>query len=134
MKVEREIHGCYLSFLQEGSVFIFWREVLKIGHILKPYQQVLFKLVHGQCLHLLLLIPLLLLALFISKLVPVYLLKIWYDAKTVVASGFLLTSTLSLVIAAATIGERMKIITSKVSGTLILVAVITSIFTPIVFK
>ncbi|MCQ6280949.1 monovalent cation:proton antiporter family protein [Bacillus sp. EB600] len=83
---------------------------------------------------LVLLIPLLLLALFISKLVPVYLLKIWYDTKTVVASGFLLTSTLSLVIAAATIGERMKIITSKMSGTLILVAVITSIFSPIVFK
>jgi CPA2 family monovalent cation:H+ antiporter-2 len=83
---------------------------------------------------LLLLIPLLLLGLFISKLIPVYLLKIWYDTKTVVASGFLLTSTLSLVIAAATIGEKMKIISSKMGGTLILVAVITSIITPIVFK
>jgi CPA2 family monovalent cation:H+ antiporter-2 len=83
---------------------------------------------------LLLLIPLLLLGLLLSKLIPVYLLKIWYDTKTVIASGFLLTSTLSLVIAAATIGERMKVITSQMSGTLILVAVITSIFTPIVFK
>jgi monovalent cation:H+ antiporter-2, CPA2 family len=83
---------------------------------------------------LLLLIPLLLLGLLVSKLIPVYLLKIWYDTKTVVASGFLLTSTLSLVIAAATIGERMEIITAQMSGTLILVAVITSIFTPIVFK
>ncbi|MDQ0198204.1 monovalent cation:proton antiporter family protein [Neobacillus ginsengisoli] len=83
---------------------------------------------------LLMLIPLLLLGLLVSKLVPVYLLKIWYDTKTVVSSGFLLTSTLSLVIAAATIGERMKVITPQMSGTLILVAVITSIFTPIVFK
>jgi monovalent cation:H+ antiporter-2, CPA2 family len=83
---------------------------------------------------LLMLIPLLLLGLFISKLVPVYLLKIWYDTKTVIASGFLLTSTLSLVIAAATIGEKMKIISSKMGGTLILVAVITSIISPIVFK
>jgi monovalent cation:H+ antiporter-2, CPA2 family len=83
---------------------------------------------------LLMLIPLLLLGLFISKLVPVYLLKIWYDTKTVIASGFLLTSTLSLVIAAATIGEKMKIISSKMGGTLILVAVITSIIAPIVFK
>lgn len=83
---------------------------------------------------LLLLIPLLLLGLLLSKLVPVYLLKIWYDTKTVLASGFLLTSTLSLVIAAATIGERMKVITPEMSGTLILVAVITSIFTPIAFK
>jgi monovalent cation:H+ antiporter-2, CPA2 family len=83
---------------------------------------------------LLLLIPLLLLGLLLSKIVPVYLLKIWYDTKTVLASGFLLTSTLSLVIAAATIGERMEVISSEMSGTLILVAVITSIFTPIAFK
>lgn len=83
---------------------------------------------------LLLLIPLLLCGLFISKILPVFLLKIWYDTKTVLASGFLLTSTLSLVIAAATIGEKMKVITAQMSGTLILVAVITSIFTPIVFK
>ncbi|MDR7239845.1 monovalent cation:proton antiporter family protein [Neobacillus drentensis] len=83
---------------------------------------------------LLLLIPLLLIGLLLSKLIPVYILKIWYELKTVIASGFLLTSTLSLVIAAATIGERLEIITPQMSGTLILVAVITSIFTPIVFK
>lgn len=82
----------------------------------------------------LLLIPLLLVALLISKILPVYFLKIWYDTKTVIASGFLLTSTLSLVIAAATIGERMNIISEEMSGTLILVAIITSIFTPMVFK
>ncbi|MFJ5714916.1 monovalent cation:proton antiporter family protein [Neobacillus sp. NPDC093127] len=83
---------------------------------------------------LLLLIPLLLIGLLLSKLVPVYLLKIWYDKKTVFASGFLLTSTLSLVIAAATIGERIGVISEQMKGTLILVAVITSIFTPILFK
>jgi monovalent cation:H+ antiporter-2, CPA2 family len=83
---------------------------------------------------LLLLIPLLLLALLLSKVVPIYLLIKWYDKKTVIASGFLLTSTLSLVIASATIGERMGIITTEMSGTLILVAIITSVITPIVFK
>jgi monovalent cation:H+ antiporter-2, CPA2 family len=83
---------------------------------------------------LLLLIPLLLLALLLSKVMPIYLLIKWYDIKTVIASGFLLTSTLSLVIAAATIGERMEIITPEMSGTLILVAIITSVITPIVFK
>ncbi|WP_251552453.1 monovalent cation:proton antiporter family protein [Neobacillus muris] len=80
------------------------------------------------------LIPLLLLGLLLSKLVPAYILKIWYGTKTVVASGFLLTSTLSLVIAAATIGERIEVITEQMKGTFILVAVITSIITPIVFK
>ncbi len=83
---------------------------------------------------LLLLIPLLLIGLLVSKLIPVYLLKRWYDKKTVIASGFLLTSTLSLVIAAATIGENMGIITKEMSGMFILVAVITSVITPIVFK
>jgi monovalent cation:H+ antiporter-2, CPA2 family len=82
----------------------------------------------------LMLIPLLLIALLASKLVPVLILKKWYDAKTVISSGFLLTSTLSLVIAAATIGERMEIITAEMSGTLILVAIITCVLTPIVFK
>lgn len=83
---------------------------------------------------LILLIPLLLIALLISKLVPVYVLKIWYDNKTVVASGVLLTTTLSLVIAAATIGERIGVITKEMGGMFILVAIITSVFTPIVFK
>ncbi len=83
---------------------------------------------------LLLFIPLLLVALLASKLIPIYYLKKWYDTKTIVSSGFLLTSTLSLVIAAATIGERMNSITSQMSGMFILVAIISCIITPIVFK
>ncbi|MDL0434561.1 MULTISPECIES: cation:proton antiporter [unclassified Niallia] len=83
---------------------------------------------------LLLFIPLLLLALLASKMLPIYYLKKWYDNRTIVASGFLLTSTLSLVIAAAAIGERMNIITSQMSGIFILVAIISCIITPIVFK
>lgn len=82
----------------------------------------------------LMLIPLLFIALLISKVVPIYLLKKWYDTKTTLAAGFLLTSTLSLVIAAATIGERVNVIDSQMSGALILTAVLTSIFTPIGFK
>ncbi|MCY8586916.1 potassium channel family protein, partial [Bacillus haynesii] len=57
-----------------------------------------------------------------------------YDMKTVLASGFLLTSTLSLVIAATTIGERIGVIDAQMSGALILVAVITCIITPTGFK
>lgn len=83
---------------------------------------------------LLIMIPLLLTGLLFSKLLPAYLLKIWYDTRKVVASGFLLTSTLSLVIAAAAIGENLKIITSQMSGALILAAVITSIIAPVIFK
>ena len=82
----------------------------------------------------LLLIPLLFFALVLSKVLPILFLKKWYDWKTVLAAGSLLTSTLSLVIAAATIGEKMGIIDARMSGALILVAVITSIVTPIGFK
>ncbi|WP_100403306.1 monovalent cation:proton antiporter family protein [Bacillus sp. FJAT-42315] len=82
----------------------------------------------------LLLIPLLILALFISKVLPMLYLKKWYDMKTIIASSFLLTSTLSLVIAAAKIAEGLGVITAQMSGTLILVAVITCLITPVVFK
>ncbi|WP_456271788.1 monovalent cation:proton antiporter family protein [Bacillus sp. AK031] len=82
----------------------------------------------------LILIPLLLVAFLLSKLLPVFWLRKWYDNKTTIASAFLLTSTLSLVIAAAKIAERMGIITAQMSGTLILVAVITCLVTPVVFK
>lgn len=82
----------------------------------------------------LLLIPLLFIALVISKVAPVYLLRIWYDGKTTLASGFLLVSTLSLVIAAATIAERMKMIDENMKGALILVAVLTSVVSPIMFR
>ncbi|HLU21139.1 MAG TPA: monovalent cation:proton antiporter family protein [Bacillaceae bacterium] len=82
----------------------------------------------------LLFIPLLLIALLISKVIPVLILRKWYDMKTVMASAFLLTSTLSLVIAAAKIAEGMEIITPEMSGMLILVAVISCIITPIFFR
>jgi monovalent cation:H+ antiporter-2, CPA2 family len=82
----------------------------------------------------LILMPLLFIALLISKLVPVLILRKWYDMKTVLASGFLLTSTLSLVIAAATVGENIGVIDSQMSGALILVAIITCIITPIIFR
>ncbi|MGV3466737.1 MAG: monovalent cation:proton antiporter family protein [Heyndrickxia sp.] len=83
---------------------------------------------------LLMFIPLLMIAFFISKIIPVLLLKKWYDTKTVVSSAFLLTSTLSLVIAASKIAERIGVISTSMSGTLILVAVITCIITPIIFR
>ncbi|MFX0111591.1 monovalent cation:proton antiporter family protein [Bacillus sp. FSL K6-4563] len=84
--------------------------------------------------NIMIMIPLLFIALLISKLIPILYLKKWYDMKKVIGSGFLLTSTLSLVIAAATIGERLGVIDHKMSGALILVAILTSILTPVWFK
>lgn len=83
---------------------------------------------------LLLIIPLLFIAFLISKLIPVSIIGKWYDMKTTISSAFLLTSTLSLVIAAAKIAEQLGTISPEISGILVLSAVITCVFVPIVFK
>ncbi len=82
---------------------------------------------------LLIIIPILI-AFIISKLIPVMFIRRWFDMKTTIASAFLLTSTLSLVIAAAKISERLNAISAETSGILILSAVITCVFVPIIFK
>ena len=46
--------------------------------------------------------------LFISKLLPSLVLRKWYPRNIVLGSAILLTSTLSLVIAAAQIGEKLR--------------------------
>ncbi|HDI0049261.1 TPA: monovalent cation:proton antiporter family protein [Staphylococcus aureus] len=83
---------------------------------------------------LLIIIPILIVAFIISKLIPVMFIRRWFDMKTTIASAFLLTSTLSLVIAAAKISERLNAISVETSGILILSAVITCVFVPIIFK
>ncbi|COX92479.1 monovalent cation:proton antiporter family protein [Staphylococcus aureus] len=83
---------------------------------------------------LLIIIPILIVAFIISKLIPVMFIRRWFNMKTTIASAFLLTSTLSLVIAAAKISERLNAISAETSGILILSAVITCVFVPIIFK
>lgn len=83
---------------------------------------------------LLIIIPILIVAFIISKLIPVMFIRRWFDMKTTIASAFLLTSTLSLVIAAAKISERLNAISAETSGILILSEVITCVFVPIIFK
>ncbi|UVJ32137.1 monovalent cation:proton antiporter family protein [Staphylococcus aureus] len=83
---------------------------------------------------LLIIIPILIVSFIISKLIPVMFIRRWFDMKTTIASAFLLTSTLSLVIAAAKISERLNVISAETSGILILSAVITCVFVPIIFK
>ncbi|QHL16741.1 sodium:proton antiporter [Staphylococcus aureus] len=83
---------------------------------------------------LLIIIPILIVAFIISKFIPVMFIRRWFDMKTTIASAFLLTSTLSLVIAAAKISERLNAISAETSGILILSAVITCVFVPIIFK
>jgi monovalent cation:H+ antiporter-2, CPA2 family len=82
----------------------------------------------------LLLIPLLITAVFISKMIPVLMLKRWYSWREVAGTGVLLSSTLSLVIAAAAIALDIGIIDERVHGALILVAVLTCLIFPVLFN
>ena len=82
----------------------------------------------------LILIPVLFIVFYLTKAIPLAVLLKWYDKQTVLASTFLLTATLSLVIASAKIAERLGTIDAATSGTLILAAVITCVIVPIFFK
>jgi len=82
----------------------------------------------------LVLMPLLFLALVVAKMLPALIMRRWYSWREVFATGSILTAKLSLVIAAATIGEKMGVISSEVSGALILVSVISCLVAPVVFK
>jgi len=78
-------------------------------------------------------IPILLLALYLSKMIPILILKKWFTWKEVLGSGVLLTSTLSLVIAAVEIGKELNLITNQLYSAFILVAILTCIISPIIF-
>lgn len=82
----------------------------------------------------LLFIPLLLIMMYVVKVVPALILRRWYPWKKVISSGILLSSKLTLVIAATSIGTKMGILTSIQSSSFILVGVVTSILSPIIFK
>lgn len=79
-------------------------------------------------------IPLLLGAFLLAKLLPALWLSKWYGWKTAWSVGFLISAKLTLVIAAAKVGLQMKLIDQNMSSAIILVGVISCIIGPIVFK
>lgn len=79
-------------------------------------------------------IPFLLLAIYLSKLIPALLLKYWFGWRETLSSGILISSTLSLVIAAATVALELNIIEKSMHGALILVAIMTCFISPILFN
>lgn len=81
-----------------------------------------------------LLIPYLLFALYVAKLLPTLLLKKWFTWRETLSSGVLLSATLSLVIAAATVALRLQLIEQNVHDAFILVAILTCLISPIVFN
>lgn len=82
----------------------------------------------------LLLVPYLLVALYAAKIVPSLMLRKWFSWRETLSSGVLLSSTLSLVIAAATVALELDLIERNVHDAFILVAVLTCVISPILFN
>lgn len=80
------------------------------------------------------LIPVLLLFILLSKLVPTLVLRFWFGWRETLGSGMLIASTLSLVIAAATIARELGMIDDAMQGALVLVAVLSCLIFPILFN
>lgn len=82
----------------------------------------------------LVLVPALIVAVYLVKIVPTLLLKKNYSWKKTIAAGFLLSSRLSLIIAASAIGLKLGLIRQDTNGAIILVAIITCTFSPFIFN
>lgn len=80
-----------------------------------------------------LLIPLLVAAAFLLKLVASSVFLFAFDRKQTLAGGILLSSRLSLIIAAVAIGNRLGVISEAVNAATIVVAVITVTLSPMIF-
>lgn len=81
----------------------------------------------------LILLPVFLVAAYLVKILPCLVLKKHYSPKNALAAGVLLSSRLTLIIAAADIGMSLNVITPAIYSAVILVAVISSTISPILF-
>ncbi len=81
----------------------------------------------------LILLPIILIAAYLVKILPCLALKKHYSQKNALAAGVLLSSRLTLIIAAADIGMSLNVITPAIYSAVILVAVISSTISPILF-
>jgi len=80
------------------------------------------------------LIPALIIVALAVKIVPSFLLIVWYSVRESIAAGILLSSRLSLIIAMAAIGLELDLIDKAMESAIILLALITSIMCPTVFR
>ncbi len=80
-----------------------------------------------------LLVPLLLLSAFLVKFLPMLLYRLSFSWRQTLGAGTLLSSRLSLIIAASAIGLRIGVISEPFNAAIILVAIITVVFAPPLF-
>ena len=82
----------------------------------------------------LLLLPFLVLAAFLVKLLPALLFRLQFTWRETISAGFLLSCRLSLIVAASAIGLKLGIISESVNAMIILVAVVTVTVAPLIFN
>lgn len=81
-----------------------------------------------------LLVPLLIAGAYLVKIVPALLLKLNNSWREAFAGGFLLSSRLSLIIAAASIALSLGLITEAVDAAIILLAIVSCTISPMLFN
>jgi Kef-type K+ transport system membrane component KefB len=79
-------------------------------------------------------IPLLILVAYAVKILPALVLRASYSLRDCLAAGVLLSSRLSLIIAASLIGLELGVIDAATNAAFILVAVTTSVVSPMLFN
>ena len=82
----------------------------------------------------LLLVPVLIVAAYLVKLIPAVLYRRLFSWREVFALGTLMSSRLSLIIAASAISLKLGLITSATNSSIILVAIITCTASPLIFS
>ncbi len=77
---------------------------------------------------------LLLISLYAIKVIPAFLWHRLFGLKKALSGGFLLSSRLSLIIAASAIGLELGVITPGINASIIIMAVITCFVSPVIFN
>ena len=80
------------------------------------------------------LVPFMVLAAYLIKLIPSMLFRVFFSWRETFSAGFILSSRLSLIIAASAIGLELGVISPSLNSSIILVAIITCTFSPIAFS
>jgi Kef-type K+ transport system membrane component KefB/Trk K+ transport system NAD-binding subunit len=82
----------------------------------------------------LILFPLLLVAAYAVKVLPALIYRLAFSWREGLASGFLLSSRLSLIIAASALAFELEVISEGVNADIVLVAMVTCTLSPILFN
>ena len=77
---------------------------------------------------------LLLITLFAVKIIPALLWKQVFGIKRAIAGGFLMSSRLSLIIAASAVGLELGVITPGINASFIIMAIVTCFISPVVYN